>query len=167
MGDSIKRELEHTMDANVKPEVVAQFKEVVDNWEHKPDFQARKYVKGDSIELAVFPAGPDKMIWTYVSRGTKGPYPIPKNPATSKVLTFQWGGPGSYVPRTTTAPSWGGPGTVVGGQTVHFRQVMHPGIKARKFEEYIRKVYWPKFVEHIRRAITQGMVKSKGAFRPL
>lgn len=143
------------MDAVVKPALVKEFEEVVSDWDHKPDFAARKYVNKGAIEVAVYPAGKNKAIWRYVSEGTKPHVIRPKN---AKALSFVWGGPGSYNPKTTPGPppTWGGPGTVTGGETVVRREVHHPGTKARNFEKYIADQYRPKFRKEIENAMKRG-----------
>ena len=152
------KEVERTLDKTVKPELLREFESVVENWEHKPGFAARKSIRGRDIEVSVYPTGKHKKIWQYVSEGTR-PHKI--RPRWAKALRFQWGGPGSYQPKTTVRPTtWGGPGTVSGGKTVYRQEVDHPGTEARNLEQFIGKRYQPKFVMHIQRAITQGLVNA-------
>jgi len=152
---AMAKEVERTMDARVKPALVKEFKKVVADWEHKPRFAARKYVNKGAIEVAVYPTGTNKKIWRYVSEGTK-PHTI--RPKHAKALRFQWGGPGSYKPRTTVGPppTFGGPGAVSGGKRVAFKQVIHPGIEARNFERHIADQYRPKFRREIENALRRG-----------
>ena len=150
---AMAKEVKRTMDARVKPALLREFKKVVTDWDHKPGFAARKYVNKGAIEVAVYPTGTNKKIWRYVSEGTP-PHVI--RPKHAKTLRFQWGGPGSYKPKTTTAPSWGGPGTVSGGKTVYRQEVHHPGTEARNFERYIADQYLPKFRKEIENAMRRG-----------
>ena len=84
----------------------------------------------------VYPAGPHRDIWQWVSRGTglygpkKRKYPIrPKK--KGGVLAF----PESYTPKTTVrGPGYKGSGKS-SGPTIFAKEVMHPGIKGRHFEE--------------------------------
>jgi len=132
----IAKEAEKTLDAVVKPRLLEYGNKVVANWEHKPQFKARKSVTKDAISVDVWPAGPHRDIWIWVSRGTGlyGPkhrkYPItPKKPGG--VLVF----PSVYIPKTRPrGPSYSGPGSS-SGPTIFAKKVMHPGIKPRHFEE--------------------------------
>lgn len=132
----IAKEAERTLDAVVKPRLLKYPAKIVANWEHKPDFKARKKVTRQAISVYVFPAGPNKDIWVWVSRGTglygpkKSKYPIePKK--KGGVLAF----PSVYTPKTKPrGPSYGGPGKS-SGPTIFAKSVMHPGIKGRHFEE--------------------------------
>jgi len=155
----VKGYLAAGMEAEVKPHFIQRFKGVVSNWKHAVDFKARKYIQADSIRLNVYPAGPNKQIWIWVSGGTKGPYPIPKHPSPGRRLAFKWGGPGSYKAKTGTGGKIGGPGVVVGGSMHYPRQVKHPGIKAREFEKTIaedEKAWFSRTMNNIwRRAIRQ------------
>ena len=141
------------MDQRVKPALVKEFGKVVQNWENKPRFAARKYTNQGAIEVAVYPTGKNKAIWRYVSEGTR-PHTI--RPKNAKALRFVWGGPGSYKPKTTTKPSWGGPGTVSGGEVVYRQEVHHPGTEARNFEKYIADQYRARFRKEIENAMRRG-----------
>ena len=127
----IQAEMAAFMDATVKPHFIKAFERVVCNWEHKPEFKARKYVRANSIAVYVFPAGQYKKIWKYVSAGTKGPYKIPKT--GPGYLAFQIG----YKPKTKPPGKFGGPGVATGPWIRGVMQVEHPGIKAREFEKTI------------------------------
>lgn len=126
------------LDNVVKRRFLTRFQRVVGNWKHKPVFQGRKFITRDYLKVNVFPTGPNKQIYKWVTDGTKGPYPIPK--AGPGYLAFVWGGPGSYKPKTKPVGQYGGMGVVVGGTLRRgVMQVMHPGIKARQFEKAIRE----------------------------
>jgi hypothetical protein len=135
----VKRVLAAELDDNVKPHFVQAFEAVVANWKHKPAFKARKFITADALAVNVYPDGPNKQIYEYVTLGTKE-HDIPKTPKTGNdFLIFMWGGPGSYKAKTGAGGKWGGPGTVSGG-TLHRRhQVHHPGTEPRDFEGFIRK----------------------------
>ena len=124
----IVKEVERTLDSVVKPRLMEYPKKIVADWEHKPKFKARKYVTKDAIRVHVYPAGPNRKIWQWVSRGTR-PHEI--KPKNAPMLAF----PSNYTPRTTPrGPSYGGPGKS-SGSTIFAMHVDHPGTKARKFEE--------------------------------
>lgn len=94
-------------------------------WSHRPNITAKvTFHGGRDVELEVTV---DDQIYMWVSEGTRGPYPIPKTPRPYP-LRFQTG----YKAKTqvgSLTPSGGGSF----GPVVRPMQVMHPGIKARKF----------------------------------
>ncbi len=132
----VRKVLAAALDHEVKPHFIQEFEKVVANWEHQPDFKARKFITADALKLNVFPAGEHKDIYKFVTGGTKA-HLIPKTPKTAGSLAFMWGGPGSYQPKTRPGGKFGGPGQVVGGQMFFAKQVQHPGTKARNFEKAI------------------------------
>jgi len=132
----VRKVLEQALDSEVKPHYLREFEKVVANWEHKPDFRARKFIAADSIKLNVYPAGKNKDIYGYVTGGTRPHVIRAKN---APMLAFMWGGPGSYRAKTLPGGLYGGPGTVAGGKMTFRKQVNHPGNKAREFEKTIRK----------------------------
>ena len=89
----VKAVLEQALDSEVKPHFIKAFERVVANWEHKPQFKGRKSITSDAISVNVFPSGPNKMIYTYVTKGTRPHTITPKN---ARRLAFMWGGKGSY-----------------------------------------------------------------------
>lgn len=124
----IVKEVERELDSYVKPRLLDYPRRIVASWEHKPDFKAMKRVTKDAISVYVYPTGPHRDIWQWVSRGTK-PHII--RPKRAKVLAF----PEIYEPRTTVrGPGYKGPGKS-SGPTVFAKEVHHPGTKARHFEE--------------------------------
>jgi hypothetical protein len=153
----IAKEAERTLDAVVKPRLLSYAERIVANWEHKPEFKARKVVTRGAIAVDVWPTGPNKKYWVWVSRGTGlyGPkhrkYPIkPRKPGG--VLAF----PSVYTPKTRPrGPSYGGPGTS-SGPTVFAMHVEHPGTKPRHFEEAWAR--WGKtwFRREMENAIRRG-----------
>lgn len=156
----IKAYMGRVMDTTVKPKFLGQFENVVASWKNKPKFKARKFLKPDSISLNVFPTGEHKKIWQYVSKGTKR-HKIPKSPMPpGKALAFNWGGYHSYKAKTGPRGYYKGPGRVVGGTLHRFKQVDHPGNKAREFERIIRnrnKKWFNRTMENAwRRAIRRA-----------
>jgi len=138
----VRKYLEQGIDSEVKPHMLKQFNRVISNWEHKPEFRSRKFITADAIKLNIFAAGPNSKIWTFVTKGTR-PHKI--RAKRGKSLAFLWGGPGSYVPKTSPPAKFGGPGTVRGGKMRFPQEVSHPGTKPRPFPEEIRKEEQPWF----------------------
>jgi len=132
----VLRELERTLDTQVKPHFIREFDKVVADWKHRVTFRARKRITQDAIKVTVFPTGDNKDIYRYVTGGTRPHVIRAKN---AHMLAFMWGVPGSYVPKTRPIGKYGGPGVVVGGSLHRFKQVQHPGTKARNFEKAIRE----------------------------
>lgn len=131
----VKAILEQALDGEVKPHFISEFDKIVANWEHKPTFQGRKFITTDAIQVNVYPTGINKRIYEYVTGGTRPHIIRAKN---APVLAFMWGGPGSYKPKTTPAPSWGGPG-VASGKMTYRKEVHHPGTEARNFEKFVKE----------------------------
>ena len=147
------------LDDEVKPHFVEAFDQVVANWEHKPDFQARKYITADAIQVNVYPTGKHKQIYIYVTEGTRPHTIVPRH---ANFLAFVWGGPGSYKAKTAPGGTWGGPGTVSGKMTFR-KQVQHPGFPGRKFEEFIRKreaAWFTRTMENAWRRAIRAMSKN-------
>jgi len=153
-------EIAKTLDETVKPELLEYFDKVTDSWVNKPDFKSTKSITPSEMTVSVYPTGENAKIWRYVSQGTKGPYPIPKNPLPYH-LKFKWGGYGSYKPRTTTSGGYKGPGKVIGGTIHRPKQVSHPGIKARNFEKHIARWYRPRYRQVMKNAVARGLRKAK------
>jgi len=146
----IAKEVERALDTKVKPRLLEYPKKITANWEHKPDFQARKRITRDAIAVDVWPTGPNKDYWIWTSRGTK-PHPI--KPKRAKVLAF----PSIYVPKTKPrGPSYGGPGKSSGPTVFAMYVKKHPGTKPRHFEEAWAR--WGKtwFRKEMENAIRRG-----------
>ncbi len=157
----VKKYLEAGIDSEVKPHFLSKFRRVVSNWKHKVEFRARKFITVDAIKINIFAAGPHKRIWVFVTKGTKR-HKIPKVPKRKGSLAFMWGGPGSYIPKTSPPAKFGGPGAVRGGKMFFAKQVDHPGTKARPFPAEIRKEEKPWFnrtMENMWRRALRAMQK--------
>jgi len=157
---AFRREVERTIDTKSKPELIAKHDEVVADWATDIEFKARKFITKSGIRIIVFAAGENKMIWVYVTQGTRPHVIKPRRPGYP--LRFQWGGPGSYKPKTTTAPSFGGPGKVQGGKTVRFPAVNHPGNDPRPFPAEIARDYKPTYVRDMENAMRRGLRRARG-----
>jgi len=151
-----RAELENALDEKVKPELVKRHEEIVKNWKSKPNFGAKKYLKRDRIEIAVFPTGEHKKIWYYVDLGTR-PHPI--TPKKAPFLQFKWGGKGSYVPKTRPYPYATvvrGGGYVRNAQTVRMLKVNHPGSEGRHFTRQIAEDVQPDFKREVENAFRRA-----------
>lgn len=159
---AFKREIDRTLDATVKPELLAYFERVVKSWKHRPVFKATKKVTAKAMTIDVKPTGENRKFWEYVSFGTRA-HPIPRPGNTrAKVLKFKWGGPGSYKPRTTTSGGYQGPGKA-SGPVVHLKRVNHPGNKPRNFERHIARWYQKRFTAVMNDAVKRGIKAAKSA----
>lgn len=156
-GFAIMREIRQTIRRDAKPDVLARFEDIVANWKHKPKFRARLKTTRNELKLVAKATGKNAKIWHYVSRGTK-PHKITAK--RGKTLAFQWGGPGSYQPKTSPGPFWGGPGTVRDAKMAYPQSVDHPGFEGRHFEEWIAKVEGPRFQGRVSAAIRRGRKKA-------
>lgn len=149
-----RRAFHKAFSQKIKPRVLGFFEGIVKDWEHKPEFKATLRTK-DFIALYVRPTGKNADIWRYVSGGTR-PHPIVARNA--KALSFVWGGPGSYVPRTSPKGKLGVVGLpgVKGGKRVAFKSVKHPGTEARDFEGRFMRNYRRTFYNVISATIAEG-----------
>ena len=144
-GKRAKSEL-MTAQRDSASELVKEYERVVADWDHRPSFIAQ--IKTWWITIKV--KGPNAKIWEYVNWGTRRHKIRAKN---KKALSFVWGGPGSYQPKTRPIGKFGGPGTVTGGERVAFQEVDHPGNKPRLFSVAIRTKYIPKHAKHVAMAV--------------
>lgn len=152
----VHREIDKTLE-EVKRALVKSHELVVADWTSDVGFAAKKMVNPSRITVYVYPTGEDKLIWIYVDQGTD-PHPIPKNPLPpGKYLWFQWGGKGSYVPKTLARPARtvSGGGYVQGGHLVRMKQVNHPGNEGRHFSEQIAKDIEPDFKRLVENAFVR------------
>lgn len=163
----IVKAIEEKMDREVKPLVLDRFDDVIKDWTLDLAFAVRKRITKDEIVLYVYPKGEDAFIWKILSitgSGLYGPehakYEI--TPKNADQLSFVWGGPGSYQPRTWPTGNYGGPGTVTNGTLRHFMSVMHPGIEPRRFEKTIGEALMPRFRQIVHNAIRVGKRRAKG-----
>ena len=127
----IKAALGAHLDAVVKRRFLTRFRRVVGDWKHKPQFRARKFITADYVKVNVFPAGPNKRIYEYVTLGTRAHIIRARH---APALAFQLG----YKPRTKPVGQYGGMG-VATGKLVFAQEVHHPGTVAREFERAIKE----------------------------
>ena len=151
----VKRKIADVLTDPVKKHFVNEFEAVVSDWSGKPEFKARAFIKSDSISITVFPAGANKDKWIWVSRGTSGPYPIPKS--GPGFLAFTLGYSARTKPR---GQAHVGSGKASGPSVMGVMQVMHPGIEAREFEEIIREnnaAWYARTMENAWRRIVRSL----------
>jgi hypothetical protein len=118
-----------------------RYQAIVANWENQPEFGVKFSVTKRGISL-----------WIDFT-GTK-PHPIKAKNAP--VLSFLWGGPGSYSPKTRPVGIFGGPGIVSGGNLVAFLEVDHPGFPPRLFTEDMNRQFGPKDKRDLYNAYRRG-----------
>jgi hypothetical protein len=130
-------------------ELLADFEATTKTWKTEVEFEREVDYKPNGPEVFV---GTDNEIYGYVNNGTR-PHPI--FPVRAKMLRFQWGGKGSYTPKTAPrviGSRSGGPS----GPIVHRPYVQHPGTEARHFDEEIEKKHGPKFKRAMEKAMSDA-----------
>lgn len=137
--------------------VVKEYRVTTKYWKHKVAFRGRLSERGMVTRIEV---GTDDEIYGYVDGGTGkaagrgGKYPIrPKRPGG--VLAF----PSVSTPKTKPGRLRSGYGRK-GKTTVFAKQVMHPGIKPRKFSKQIKKKMEPVLEADMQTAMGRGAKKS-------
>ena len=150
----IARAVRRQMNTKERKVLLYHFNKVVANWAGKPKFIAKMSDKGGDFVLSVRPAGKNAQKWRWVSRGTKGPYKIAAKNAPS--LAFRT----NYKPKTRAGGFYGGPGTATGPR-VFPKEVMHPGIEPRLFEEEIAETFVPGFRQRIENTIRREIRKGQ------
>lgn len=145
-----RKQIEETMEKQVKQALIKSHEKIVADWEHKPKFQSRKYIRPDRIAENIFPTGPNAKIWRFVDEGTRPHVIKAKNVPR---LIFKTG----YVSKTLARPartvSGGGKYT---GPTVSAVAVNHPGNEAREFTKTIAEDIKPEFKRVIENAFRKA-----------
>jgi len=119
------------------------FEKTVKSWDNEPVFVKKVKITNSAVVITV---STDSQIYRWVTKGTKGPYPIrPKKPGGT--LAFNTALGVKTKPRVINSfiSNFERPAAMV-----FTKQVMHPGIKPRKFEEEITKRWKIKFVEKMK-----------------
>ncbi len=134
-------------------------RDATSDWKHKPRWQKRMVVTPSMINVTITPTGRHATIFNYVDQGTKGPYRIPKfiRPETQTakpiLLKFRTG----YNARTAPiAKHHQGSGRAT-GSWVSKRQVLHPGIRARKFLTTFSEDLKPSLDRRVNNAIRRAV----------
>lgn len=128
-------------------------RDAVREWNRRPDFDETLTIELTYTEALIKPTGPNVKIFEYVDLGTKGPYPIPKVLTPGKMLRFQTG----YSARTQPVAQYNKGTGEHFGSWVSKQQVLHPGIKARKFLETYLKELVPSFQVRVQTEISRSL----------
>lgn len=161
--DQIMRELKPVGQAHVD-----ERQKIVENFETDIQFGYRVSATEKQITLSIVVENSEQKLeaseWTVGElwraldkKGTKSHTIGPKKQGGA--LRFQWGGPGSYSPKTRPIGRSGGPGRVGRGETVYRKQIKHPGFKARQFSKGINKKLRKRFDKAISRGLLLGWRK--------
>lgn len=138
---------------NASDDVQSTGRDAVRNWRSKVDFDETLTVDPLRIEALVRPKGRSVKIFKYVDLGTKGPYLIPKIVLPGKMLHFQTG----YSARTAPIAKYNqGTGQSFGGWRSK-AQVVHPGIKPRKFLETFMNEMIPTLQNRVQNEINSNL----------
>jgi hypothetical protein len=114
---------------NASDDIQSTGRDTVREWKHRVEFGETVDISPYRLEVLIKPTGRNVKIFTFVDKGTKGPYPIPKVIEPGKWLRFQVG----YSARTMPIAKYNvGTGTHFGAWVTK-KQVQHPGIKKREF----------------------------------
>jgi len=160
----VVKEVESTLDGTVKRTLIKTFDKVVANWESDVSFAARKFLRSEAIWVNVYPTGADKEVWHYVNRGTRrhiieAKNYVPRGQSRPR-LVFEWGGYGSYSPKTLPGGKYGMRGGAY-GPLWFFGSVDHPGNEPREFSKVIGRAYQKQFNREIKNAIARGKRKAR------
>lgn len=149
---AMRNALEAEMQA-VQKEVRRDFDATTRTWSNKPGFKDEFQSRPNRLR---FFTGTSDEVYTYVSEGTKAHVIRPKR---AKMLRFQ----GTYSAKTSPGvigSSSGGSS----GPVVYSTGVRHPGTKARKFDEAIKKRWQSPFEKRMRQAMDRA-AKASGHSR--
>ncbi len=115
-------------------------------WTHQAKFEKLIDIGQSKVEVLV---GTDDEIYGYVDKGTRPHWIFPKK---AKVLRFQSG----YRPKSEPGMLSSSNGGAF-GDTVYSHGVFHPGTKARKFSENLRKRWQKIIAKRIQDAVRRGI----------
>lgn len=142
---------------NASTDLQSNYRDVVRSWKNKPDFNDQFLVTKARIEVTIKPKGQKKVlaIFNYVDQGTRGPYLIPKFLVPGgKMLVFR----GGYSAMTQPIARYNvGTGSSF-GSWIKKRQVLHPGIKARKFMQTFLEELRPSLDMRLQQELTRQLV---------
>lgn len=157
----VQRELRQVVQATAQ-EAKDYLTGVTSSWEHKVQFRRVMVVSATLIKATVQAVGKNKAIFGYVDRGT-GKYgargvAYKIKPKDGGVLRFR----GGYDARSQPAAGPGGSpranigtGKAIGGW-VSSKEVIHPGIRPRKFAETFEEKLQPNFRRRVNNAIRRA-----------
>jgi hypothetical protein len=138
---------------NASDDIQSSGRDVQRDWRHKVSFGETVTMDARSIEVLIKPTGANVRIWTYVDKGTKGPYLIPKVVIPGKVLRFQPG----YSARTAPVALYNRGTGQHFGNWVSKQQVQHPGIKKREFLKTFMEKLIPSLQVRVQMQINQAV----------
>lgn len=149
---------------------VQEREKIVADFETNIEFDYKVAFGPKQLELDILVANAEERLegseWTVGElwraldkKGTKPHDITPKKQGGA--LQFQWGGPGSYSPRTRPIARSGGAGRLNRGETVYRKKVSHPGFPPRHFSRVINKKLKPAFGKAVSRGIKIGWNKIK------
>ena len=143
-SDEIKREFNQ----EIKPDIIALYDGIVQQWNQKPDFQGRVIIHRNSVQVDVYAVGAHKDIFNLVSAGARRHTITARNAPT---LVFQRGYRAASVP-----------GALYSGRAQKFGSyrrvysVNHPGFAPRDFHQTVAKVYKPVMARRIENALRRA-----------
>lgn len=138
----------------VKPHYEAAFQKRITGWKHRVQFMSKKIKTANAAGIFIHAGGANAKYWFWTSLGTK------KHPITAvraPLLRFQLG----YSARTQPVDQYGVGSGKASGAFVSAKRVMHPGTKARKFEEGIEKKERPWFFKTMNSTIKTAVRQAK------
>ena len=147
-GQAVAQEIRDSLHGEIANLAIWMAREIVDSWEHKPEFETRVTITSNEIRMYMYPTGDNAKYWTWTSRGTK-PHPIDAKNAPYPVFR------GQYNPKTWKGGIWGGPGVATGLWSKK-KHVDHPGTEPREFEEWIMNEIKADFRREIENAFNRG-----------
>lgn len=151
-GDAVFVALRNTLKGEVADRVKSAMKRRTENWASAPVMKDSYRELATRLVLTVEPFGRGKSKWVMLSLG------VPEHPIgpRRKKFLFIRGGKGGYKPHTTAGGGFGGPGSY--GSNNYYTQAtfIHPGVKARKFEDFIIKDEEAGIREVLRRAVERA-----------
>lgn len=138
----------------LKGDILKDFKNTTETWDHKPEFEALTSLKGGPSLLV----GTDDEIYAYVNYGVPRHDIVPKK--KGGYLVYRRG----YVAKTKVGTLTSRRGGKY-GKTVRREYVSHPGIEARNFELLIKKKYEKRFKRRMELAMRRAVAKSGHSWR--
>lgn len=131
-------------------EILNDYLKTAETWNHKPKFSGGVTMRSTTVAVDVHT---DDEIYGYVTKGTPK-HPIPKK-AGAKTLRFRSKYKAKTTPRVIGSKSGG-----ASGKLVFRKRVIHPGTKARKFDETINKKWKPVFPKRLQAALDRAAQQS-------
>jgi hypothetical protein len=110
-----------------------EFEDTTKTWNHQPAWDPAFPIPRVGIDEISVTTETEDQVYGWLDQGTKKNYPIPTVPGV-KSLAF----PSQFIAKTSPGIIGSGVG-FSGGDTVIRKQVIHPGVEARKFDETIAK----------------------------